>query len=220
MGSPNKPAKKSSSSWEGPGLSVSVHPQAWQSIAKLGGAPLHVLTRKDGKSGSFVDVHAVHKNKRLKQGVIKQAVKDGWLTTTTIWITSRWDDEWDSYMESTWDNEAEARENYDAEAGDKIKKKTGVAATPKLLARWYENFTSRLDIGLAFEMGLHAIAETSGYDGLWWEDDLDPSRLSAPRGVIFTNKTHAWQWKPSEGSPEEAQFESLLRMLTNLEKIL
>ena len=36
-------------------------------------------------------------------------------------------------------------------------------------------------------------AETLGYDGVWWEEDYAPWKLSAPRGVIFQEKLKEWK---------------------------
>lgn len=43
-------------SWEGHGLSVSVHPAAWTRIARLGGRPTWKLVNDQAR---FVDVHAL-----------------------------------------------------------------------------------------------------------------------------------------------------------------
>ena len=45
-------------SYEGVGLSVSLHPDAWMAIARLGGLPEWSLTAPDG-GGRFLDVHAL-----------------------------------------------------------------------------------------------------------------------------------------------------------------
>jgi len=35
-------------------------------------------------------------------------------------------------------------------------------------------------------------ADTLGLDGVWWQDVLDVTKLSAPRGVIVPSKVNTW----------------------------
>jgi hypothetical protein len=42
------PAAKGAFSWEAHGLSVSLHPEEWEAIARLGGRPWHLLERTGG----------------------------------------------------------------------------------------------------------------------------------------------------------------------------
>jgi hypothetical protein len=49
---------------------------------------------------------------------------------------------------------------------------------------------------VAPEFGVLTLLEASRkYDGAWWEEILDPSILSAPRGVIFPSMLKHWQWE-------------------------
>ena len=43
----------------------------------------------------------------------------------------------------------------------------------------------------------------TGLDGVWWDDDLDPMRLSAPRGCIPADRVSEWAFAPTEVEPEE-----------------
>ena len=58
-------SNKSDFSLEGSGLSVSLHPDAWVKIAKLGGRDIYVLTNNNG---IFVDAYKI--NKKQKDSII------------------------------------------------------------------------------------------------------------------------------------------------------
>jgi hypothetical protein len=186
-------------SFEGPGLSVSEVPEAWRSIAQLGSAPVWRLERKDGKPGVFVDMREVDRTPFLEAAVVRGLVRPG-----IVYRVYRYDSESDDdhYFVFTDREEAEAEaqyveetEEFPAEAPRGVVEVPSFLPTAKLKKRWSRFFTRRLGQMLVEEFAISTVLEaTKQYDGLWWEEQLDPGLLSAPRGVIFQSKLRQWRW--------------------------
>ena len=53
-----------------------------------------------------------------------------------------------------------------------------------------------IDIDSTFDILLTVYLENNTeYDGIWWEEELDVLKYSAPRGVIFNSKLKTWDIK-------------------------
>lgn len=166
------------SSYEGKGLSVSTEPDAWVVIAKLGGLPRFKVCKPDAK---FIDFHALVEG---KQALYQWGIQKGFLTTSSeIWRVSYHDDEWDREFVYYVDDRAEARE--EKESGRNVRRMTNFPVpTEESLNR--TGIKSKLT-GVHDVLAL-LLAEEMGLDGVWWDDELDESRLSAPRGVILPER--------------------------------
>ncbi len=80
-------------------------------------------------------------------------------------------------------DEAEAEA---AEVSGDISAVAGHAPSAALCARmlWRPGLTEWPSVSIAEDVAT-VWAEDAGYDGIWWDDDLDVAALSAPRGVLF-----------------------------------
>ena len=191
-----------STSLEGSGLSVSVHPYEWTSIAKLGGCPTWELANHHG--AQLIDVHALNQD---HWGEVRRwAVEQGLLQSTELLIVSWHDDELDDIVSMVFDankptgvkNAYAEFEDHEAngDASTAINRREGWRATELLSAR--TGFA--IDISEAQNMALNAYVEdvlhpataTNPVQGLWWEDDLDVYSYSAPRGVIHAHSVNTW----------------------------
>lgn len=175
------------SSYEGRGLSVSTEPDAWVVIAQLGGLPTHKVSKKGAK---FLDFYALVSKKNNKQTLYQWGKQNGHITLGDVWEVKKEDDEWETTFVSYTQDEAEAAE--EEESGAEVKK--------------VKNFPIPTDAAME-KAGLHKgdrltsvheclallVAEEVGLDGVWWDDDLDEDRMSAPRGVIFPEKLPTWK---------------------------
>ena len=55
---------------------------------------------------------------------------------------------------------------------------------------------SKISTTQTFDLLLTVYVENeTDYDGIWWNDELDVSKYSAPRGVIFNSKLKEWSVK-------------------------
>jgi hypothetical protein len=165
-------------SYEGDGLSVSVDPDAWEYIARLGGSPWWTLTSTDGGPLRFLDAHAL--TDAQTDAIHEWAASHGLVTRGTAYRVYFWDDELDGevfQMTSRVEAETEAEDRDDARI------ETVDAWLPTA------SFTSRgrcVDLSDTPDIVLATWVEQARPDlhGVWWNDTLDPVILSAPRGVI------------------------------------
>jgi len=171
------------------GLSVSEYPEEWTRIARLGGFATYELRRRDGKSGRFVDML------RLKpEPLLAEAIERGWLKKQVMWKAS-WEeevnwDEWEQY-ESLHETEEEALQQVEGLDGDVVAREVWVATAP-LQKIYAGSFSGELGPKASEFAVLLLLEETGSYDGAWWEEELRPEILSAPRGSIFQSKVAEW----------------------------
>ena len=180
------PSLKSTASYEGQGLSVSLHPEEWSQIARLGGSTWELRRQP----GTFLDAHAMTKQQRT--AVRDWAIEEGLVEPAVAWKVTWWDDEDDREVSMLMSDQDEARaEAEDREADPPVAVETTVA-TARLAkidstARAGETDPDAV-LPLYAELGPHGL----DFDGVWWADDYDPSVLSCPRGVVSPSKVNRW----------------------------
>lgn len=178
---------KTIGSLEAHGLSVSTHPDAWRYITHLTGQK-HSISKKDNR---FLDYHELlpqHKE------IIKTfGIKNGWITPTDYFAVTWFDDELNQTVEQHVLSEPEAiKESQDGEISTRL----GVLMTDKM-RQYTKSYEKEID---PYEKLTILYAEkVLDIDGVWWGDELDVQRYSAPRGVITPNKLSEWTIKPDEG---------------------
>jgi len=182
-------------SLEGDGLSVSAVPDAWQRIAKLGGRSHWTVERQDGQPLKFLDAHRI--DSRLREDITRWGLREGLVERTQTFTVTYWDDEFEQDMTLTFDDEREAAE--DADSYD-----TDYTVVDDI--RFLDNTTTpRGADGNARDILLTVwAAKTTDFDGIYWDDDLDPSRLSAPRGVILPTQIPAIRHRPVTDEDRDA----------------
>lgn len=177
-------------SFEGDGLSVSLHPQEWISIARLGGRPTWKLSCSDDL-GNFLDAHALSTLQISELCLWGQ--KEGFVSSEVRWKASWVDCEDSSENGSSrvWSlhstKEAALIEVEDLD-GHQVECVEFFCGTSKMSGRcgFNPDDMNSLDILKTF------FAEEHGLDGVWWQDTLDPFSLSAPRGVINKSRLASW----------------------------
>jgi len=176
-------------SYEGIGLSVSVHPEAWMHIVKLGGFPIRKLAREDGNVGRFVDAYD-----RLEEARA-WALARGWLAGRPGWEVSWCDDEMEDTMSMQLLDEQEARE--EADGRGELRQITIWVASGELLTRLDVHYGKQkydqhgsLDGEL---LNRWTAITRPELDGVWWDSELDETRLTAPGGIILPEKLAEWR---------------------------
>lgn len=172
-------------SWEGAGLSVSDCPDAWIRIAKLGGLPTWTLTRTDRRPGHFLDIHGLDDQARTR--IADWGTRNLLVEPRTVWQVTRFDDELDTDLTATFTSRQDAD---DEEAGDPTPVQV-LTATSRL-----EDATGQAlaDGNDAFDLLATVwVEQATDLDGVWWADRHDPSRLTAPRGVIVPERLGRWE---------------------------
>jgi len=213
------PARKGTGSYEGHGLSVSRDPDDWRRIARLSGEDW--VLEKPGHR--FLDIHEL--TDKQKATIFDWAIERGLLEQITIYEAVQWDSEFEcetatlhyTYEDAlkelpvfqrgdqwVWDNIDETPLE-PGEFDDMIRESDGHVATPELIAMMKASGDDVMG-RLAEEYAIIAYAEqVLDLDGVWWEDDHDPSKLSAPRGVIFPGKLASWTVKRAAEHEAERQ---------------
>lgn len=183
-------AHKGGTSFEGRGLSVSMHPEDWIDIARLGGLPTWSFDRS---GNSFLDLHSLSEQQR--QAIAEWGLAQGYVQTQTAWQVSWYDSEMDDTVGTLLTSQQEAQD----EAEDR--EDAHVSAQEVLVAT--ENFpdptvrTGELD---PFDVLVTVWAEqNTDFDGVWWEDDYSPETLSCPRGVILPSRLDRWNVTEVQG---------------------
>lgn len=164
-------------------MSFSMHPQAWESIARLGGNPwwegdISSCQILDGYG--FIDCN--------KEDLVSWGEEEGMVQKVVAYLASWYDDEMECQMEAMFQSYQEALD----EVGDlmddtnSIQRMEALAPTSDLVTAMASSIS---DVGKPSPSAISDLAtiwaQRSGLDGVWWEDRLDPMSYSAPRGVIF-----------------------------------
>jgi hypothetical protein len=176
-------SQKKSESFEGAGLSVTTVPDAWRRITPLPGWK-YSLAKAEAK---FLDMHKM--KKAHKDEIKSWGVNNGYIAYEDVYRVSWYDDE----MEMTLCSDYRSREKADEEAdGEKpVRKRKDIVSTEKMNQRvMYREATASLALDL---LATIYSEDVLGFDGVWWQDKLDVSRYSAPRGTIFADKLASWR---------------------------
>jgi hypothetical protein len=183
-------------SHEGDGLSFSNHPQAWTTIAHLGGKPWWTTDLSDR---AIVDGHACLHNEAILNGLHEWAQAKN-LAHPNVFFKASWTDGETDEVTSVW---VSTRKRAQAELADQdeplpVEKIHGWAPTPALLQRMMQPVKDAcVPHPLLDQLLLTAYAQDHGWEGVWWNDTLAPARHSAPRGVIFADTAAQLDWTPA-----------------------
>lgn len=190
------PSHKRSESYEGEGLSVSVNPSAWASIARLGGNPLWRLTKSNGR---FLDYHDLSPEQLHE--MVQWGIEHGWVEPKTVFRAYWYDEEDDAERYMTFDDADEAHEQIEDLEDARVEPVSQhPVSTPKLQQRCRQNHVIHEPHQLLATIWADDVL---GLDGVWFADDLDPYALSAPRGVIFVSRLPEWHVEATEDWPDE-----------------
>lgn len=191
-------------SYEGAGLSVSLHPDAWRRIgrAQVDGPTWALQACRDGvvRPTELIDMHACLQDGNLRHSVIEWATAEGLLKTQVVFRYDWYDDELGDNFYASFPTLEEALIEADGDEAA-VTTVSGVIATPALAEA-----ANQRDITptLALEHAMLCYLERhSDADGVWWADELDPARLSAPRGATFQSRLDRFIVTNAEPSADE-----------------
>jgi hypothetical protein len=177
-------------SHEGAGLSVSLDPDAWRTIARLGDRPTWVLRRDEG---AFLDVHSVRSDEVSFGHAIRWATRQGYIVRGRLVELHLRNDAGAAVIAlfATRD-EAERERTALGDTEASITASMRWLMTPRMAERAMALRPD--DHALALDHALSFFVEDClpNIDGLWWTDDFDPAGLSAPRGVICESRLAYW----------------------------
>lgn len=192
----HKGVTHNTTSLEGNGLSVSLHPEAWREIARLGQDPVWKLTTSHA---AFID--ALSLEPEHWKAVTAWAETHGLAQKTEVVRVSWYDDEDDDRRYFEFDmakpdamtraqNEASEYEDCDV----RIERFPSWSSTQQLNERIGFDVESSLVRDMILTLYVEDVLHPhANLQGVWWDEKLDPGMLSAPRGVIHTRALGTWQ---------------------------
>jgi hypothetical protein len=188
-------------SYEGRHLSVSVHPDAWMGIARISGDAAFIIQHKPSAASSpvleFLDIHTLLDDEKyadLKNNLIQQAIDKNYIEKSLVYGYTIFDDEMERELTFN-ETSLEAclieldidPENYNPEDHDPIKEQviyTGTSCFCSMQKITQDRCQDHVDLAIA-EVIKNTHQELSG---IWWQDRLDESAYSAPRGALFVDR--------------------------------
>lgn len=171
-------------SFEGAGISVSKHPDAWRRIASTVSGDTYTLTNPDSTFYT-VDPAALPLDDH-----IEWCRETEFITETTGYRVETHDGGFMQFYEY------ETAEREASEHGTTPDATTVYALGPRGRRYWDISFTSSPDTAdpLAVESLLPVWFARYAHDvdGVWWDYELAPDDYSAPTGVIFQSQRKNW----------------------------
>lgn len=190
---------KRQGSYEGAGLSVSLHPEDWTRIARLGGNPTWTLTKP---GNVFLNFHRM--NKTHRKMIRDWGIANGYAESIPTFRAWYYDDDYERQVYMTFTTRVEAEEQLgDMQHEDDDTKRVeevpggGMRGTPKLQVRCHQNRSELLDDVVLDLLATIYAEDVMKIDGVWWNDVHDPGNLSAPRGVIVPSAIASWTARSS-----------------------
>lgn len=186
-------------SMEGHLFSVSTCPTAWKKIARIGGSPLHQISKEEG--ALFLDVLAVAQDAKLKAMIEDWSISQGMAQRKVLWKAWNYDSESENWCYGLYLSKDEASNEVDGEedAGPNgvgcVEPVETLIGTAALSDRVQIKDLSSQD---AFDYCAMTWAHETmpKIDGVWWLETYEPEALSAPRGGIFPEKMDGFSVKP------------------------
>ena len=174
--------RKHKYSLEGSGLSISLCPSAWQRITRTEG-DWNMLEKKNSK---FLLATSLSQKDRLK--IADWGIEHGYAEKTQTYAVVWFDMERDEDVEMVFATREEAEREIDEDREIEVRDET-LVATSKI----NEEVGYEISPLLTFDLLMTIYAEQNGYDGVYWDEELDTSIMSAPRGVIANSKLSEWK---------------------------
>lgn len=216
-------AKKNDFSHEGNGLSVSICPLDWTKITKSYSDISFSLTKENSM---FLDFHNL--TKENYDMILKWAIKEKYIVETDGYFFEEESGDFDctfiqkcTTLNEVFENLGYEVESLTEEEQEEILSDYNVQSckiqtpTDKMVERL--GWTPGINMVETYLVTFYA-EEVLDFDGVYWDDILDTSILSAPRGVIFNSKLSSFQIKEVKTESEEffSLFsEELLSLLRN-----
>lgn len=169
------------SSYEGPCLSVSLCPNAWERIARLGGSNLHRLERE---GALFLDVLRI--DARTKRQLLNWAVDEGHAEIAPKWRLRQWDPDQECWSWMDYDSLDEAKDELEyADEGSIRKRREHVLTAAGAATSGGKAGDPAFDMICLIHLRDIVRPQAPGAVGLWWTERYSPETLSAPRGGVL-----------------------------------
>lgn len=163
------------------GISISKNPDGWRKIAQLSGDD-YLLKKENPK---FLDIHSYKSDEKNLEELYKWGKDREYIKETALYRYTYYDDEWCQEFTQLFENYQVAL--YEADEQEEcITEEKGYLPTLKMK----ENMNLKKIEPTSVEDFLITLyfKEQENFDGIWWEDIKDISKMSLPRGLLFEKK--------------------------------
>jgi hypothetical protein len=190
-------------SYEGNLFSVSACPEAWRSIARLGGEALNVCDDQIALV-DVIEVFSSEKHEKFREHLERWAFAMGYVEKATFFSVPNFDEDGDEYvvycqsydeaLEEVGDTDLEIKEVEKIVPTEYVRKihnlpKSGYEEGLEFaLIEWIQGNREKLAVDVA---------------GVYWDETYEPSSLSAPRGGLFDPKEHSF--KTTQAWPDDEE---------------
>lgn len=176
-------SQKRSRSHEGDGLSISNCPDAWVEITEgYTYGDYFKLSKPDMK---LLDYYGLTDGE--KSEIQRWALENGYVKENKLYKSISWGEDGEEYF-SLFDSYDKALYESDDE-DDRVEEIDGLIPTQKLL----DQSLVKIELLQVRDIITALFAEqVLGYDGIWWDEELDVGAYSAPRGVIFNSRVSSF----------------------------
>jgi hypothetical protein len=167
-------------SQEGCLLSVSVHPDVWRRIARLGGGAWTKLSFPYPLR--FVDLPESLETNRDE--ILAAGFAGDLITEATFWKSFHTDEEGEEghFLHAT-------KEEADAEDGVRDPERAQVFLSTETLSCFWCGSPKKISPFFTLSaLVAFLVKDDPAIHGVWWNDFFDPCSLSAPRGGIFQDR--------------------------------
>ena len=181
------PADKRPGSYEGAGLSVSRHPDAWERIARARiRGTRHRLTCRDG-----IFLNALRMTRAQVAAIQAWALEHGYVRLGTVHEVRWYDDEFECERAMACTSLREARREAQGRA---VHRCDGLIARARLKRRILSNESV---VTVVRDLAPVYAEDVLDLDGTWWSDPLDVLTYTAPCGVIAPSRLARWTVQPA-----------------------
>ena len=196
-------SKKSRFSFEGNGLSVSNCPDEWVAITEgVTHGDYFKLFKPDMR---LLDYYGLSDDE--KKIIQTWAIRNGYVRQGTVYKSLSWDEDGREFfsLHASYDEAFEEA----GEEEDYVEEVSWLLPTEKLVDQSLVN-VGLLDIpDIITELYAEQVLD---YDGIYWDEDLDVTAYSAPRGVIFNSKISSFEVSNiTKGQEKPASLDSQIQ---------
>ncbi len=175
--------EKQFGSHEGAGLSITTYPAEWCEITPL----LCNLYQCCKTNSLFLNFHSL--SEKHVQQIYQWGCELGYIENSPIYRVSWFHGDFEMDVYSDFTDREDALEEADGEE-ERVEQLQGYRSLPVMHERTKTDVALILLLPLLTTLFVDEVL--TELDGVWWDDDLDVSILSAPRGVIALSKLHEW----------------------------
>lgn len=167
-------------SYESNTLSVSVHPEEWIKIAKLGGKNKYSLFKSNAK---FLNIISVENDNLLMKNITNWGILNNYIYLDTLYKVSYYDDEMECELISLYNTHLEAEKEAPTPEDITVIKNSLLST---------QNLNDKRNNGKEIEpinvkrfLIFQYAQEALKLDGIWIDSKLDVYNYQAPAGGIF-----------------------------------